>query len=166
MLQKQTFKNCSYFLKFLKFSGLFILEHPLPTQNWTKTVYVMRQPKGTYNTDYRWSQEKKSAVVWDKTDFQAMATLREINFICIIYHIFPTDLQHPSPCQHHSFYTWASLHTVWPLWLKHFPPEAAAIWNSCSLPLHFIHLSSLCKSQLKGFIFSLDSISLSFFFLI
>lgn len=34
-----------------------------------------------------------------------------------------------------------------------FPPEAPTIWNSCSLPLHLIHLSSLCKSQLKTFIF-------------
>lgn len=42
-----------------------------------------------------------------------------------------------------------------------FPPEAAAIWNSCSLPLHLIHLSSLCKSQLKTFIFSLAPISFS-----
>lgn len=43
-----------------------------------------------------------------------------------------------------------------------FPPEAAAIWNSCSLPLHFIHLSYLCKSLLKTLFFSLAPISICF----
>lgn len=42
-----------------------------------------------------------------------------------------------------------------------FPPEAPTIWNSCSLPLHLIHLSSLCKSQLKTSIFPLAPIPVS-----
>jgi len=42
-----------------------------------------------------------------------------------------------------------------------FPPEAAAVWNSCSLPLQLIHLSCLCKSQLKTIIFSFAPISIS-----
>lgn len=42
-----------------------------------------------------------------------------------------------------------------------FPPEAPTIWNSCSLPLHLVHLSSLCKSQLKTFIFPLAPIPFS-----
>lgn len=133
-------------------------------------MYVVRQPKITENADYWWFQEKKT-----KTKQLQVACRKElkridtnngyfkrsklyIHYLSHFFHWPPTPISLPAPLilrERHLFIQSDRFDS------SIFPPEAAAIWNSCSLPLHLIHLSSLCKSQLKTFFSSCASISIS-----
>lgn len=153
-------------MKFLQFSGWFILEWSLSMHKSTTAADVARQPKIIGNADHWWFQVNTCNQCWKelkKIHLQEMATLREINFIHSVYHIFPTDLQWSSPCQHHSSYMSVissyNLTALTPAFslLKLLPSGTAVLYFS-----NLIHLSSLCKSQLKTFIFSIAPISISF----
>lgn len=132
-------------MKFLQFSGLFILECLLSTQNSTKTAYVVRQPKIIESADHWWFQVDTCNQCWKelkKIYFKEMATLREINFTNSVCCVFPTDLQHSSPCQHHSSYMSViasyNLTALTPAFslLKLLPSGTAVLYLSISFTCH------------------------------
>lgn len=150
-------------MKFLHhFPGLFIVECLLSIQNSTKAAYVEAAKE---NADHWLFQVNTCNQCWkeqqQKDSFTGNGYLKRKKlhwvFICFS-HWPPTLISLPAPLiphEHHLFLQPDRFDS------SIFPPEAAAIWNSCSLPLHLIHLSSLCKSQMKTFIFSPAPISIS-----
>lgn len=143
---------------------VFILECLLSIQNSAEAVNV----KANEDNRKRWSlmtAGKHPQSVLERTENNSFRrnSYFKINklhkqFLLCFSHWLLTLISLPAPLilhEHHLFLQSDRFDS------SIFPPEAPTIWNSCSLPLHLIHLSSLCKSQLKTFIFPLAPIPFS-----
>lgn len=132
-------------MKFLQCSGLFILECLLLIKNTTKAVYVAKAAKDKRKCWSLMIQVNTCNQCWKelkKIHLQEMAPLREINFIDSVYCVFLTDLQHLSPCQHHSSYMSVifayNLTALTPAFslLKLLPSGTAVLYLSTSFTCH------------------------------